>query len=64
MFTNKRKGKDANKGFLNWLRRVRGHGVVGSDGNEGVWLYFDESDEPTHYGNGGYRSKTSRLQFH
>ena len=62
--TKKQNGKAASKGFASWLRRMRGYGVVGADGNEGTWFYFSEEDETTHYGHGAYRSEAKGVRFH
>ena len=65
MFRRNKKGKSTSSPVLGWLRRMRGYGMVDTQGNEGGWFYFDEEEpEFTDYGRSGFRSadKGMRIQ--
>lgn len=66
MFRRNSKGKSTSSPVLGWLRRMRGYGMVDAQGNDGVWFYFDEDENPefTDYSSDGYRTldKTIHIQ--
>ena len=66
MFRRNSKEKSTSSPVLGWLRRMRGYGMVDAQGNEGVWFYFDEEQDPefTDYSSSRYQTsdKTAQIQ--
>lgn len=51
MSTATTRTRKKNRGLMYWFSRMRGHGVVGNDGKQGLWVYFEDDAEGfAHYG--------------